>query len=197
MPLEDIKERVLSAIVDLYRYDGDLLDSDANERSITHKLAEHLQLRFPSWNVDCEYNRWFGEPKRINATIEKLAKVLVENVAKEDSLESTFADMIAATEARTVFPDVIVHKRGRPDNLMVIEVKKHSNTSSRESDEHKLKAFTVNREFRYRIGLLLEIGTTHEAAGITVYSRGKERLDLSEDWKTTLDKRLEVLGYGG
>ena len=39
MPLEDIKERVLSAIVDLYRYDGDLLDGNANERSITHKLA--------------------------------------------------------------------------------------------------------------------------------------------------------------
>ncbi len=39
MLLEDMKERVLSAIVDLYRYDGDLLDGNANERSITHKLA--------------------------------------------------------------------------------------------------------------------------------------------------------------
>ena len=56
-PPEDVKRRVIAAICALYRHDRELLDVDANERSITHKLAEHLQRKFPGWHVDCEYNR--------------------------------------------------------------------------------------------------------------------------------------------
>ena len=56
-PPEDVKRRVIAAICALYRHDRELLDVDANERSITHKLAEHLQREFPEWHVDCEYNR--------------------------------------------------------------------------------------------------------------------------------------------
>ncbi|HQK46046.1 MAG TPA: hypothetical protein PLP52_03750, partial [Syntrophorhabdaceae bacterium] len=54
---KDIKKRIIDAIVALYRYDHELIDKNANERSITHKLAEHLQKEFPYWHVDCEYNR--------------------------------------------------------------------------------------------------------------------------------------------
>ena len=57
MSLEDVKKRVIAAICALYRHDRELLAVDANERSITHKLAEHLQREFPEWHVDCEYNR--------------------------------------------------------------------------------------------------------------------------------------------
>lgn len=35
----------------------DLLEVNANERSLAHKLAEHMQVNFSKWNVDCEYNR--------------------------------------------------------------------------------------------------------------------------------------------
>ena len=79
-PPEDVKRRVIAAICALYRHDRELLDVDANERSITHKLAEHLQREFPGWHVDCEYNRVGREPRRL--------------------------------EAKTVFPDIIVHRRG-------------------------------------------------------------------------------------
>ena len=38
---------------------------DANERSLTHKLAEYLQCEFPDWHVDCEYNRHGLDVKRL------------------------------------------------------------------------------------------------------------------------------------
>ncbi|XOB98390.1 hypothetical protein ACMC9I_10890 [Deinococcota bacterium DY0809b] len=132
MPLEDIKERVLSAVVDLFKYDSDLLDRETNERSITHKLAEHLQRKFPEWNVDCEYNRLFSKTKKISyptqEIIEKITEPIIEisthKAEKAKSKKSVAADMAADTKARTVFPDIIVHKRGRRENLVVIEVKK-------------------------------------------------------------------------
>jgi hypothetical protein len=63
--INNIKARIISALVDLYRYDYELFDSQANERSITHKLAEYLQRNFPSWHVDCEYNRRENQTKKI------------------------------------------------------------------------------------------------------------------------------------
>ncbi len=51
---EEVLQKVTTAIINLYRSDQELLEVDANERSITHKLAEHIQKEFPEWNVDCE-----------------------------------------------------------------------------------------------------------------------------------------------
>jgi hypothetical protein len=39
------------------REDKDLINNSANERSISHNLAEYLQNYFRDLNVDCEYNR--------------------------------------------------------------------------------------------------------------------------------------------
>ncbi len=173
MPLEDIKERVLCAIVDLYRCDGDLLDRDANERSITHKLAEHLQRQFPEWNVDCEYNRQREAVKRLSGLYRKG--------------EISDSDL----EAKTVFPDIIVHKRGTRDNFIIIEVKKLSRSSNCRKDIKKLKAFTQHPEFMYCMGLFLIIGTLDEAAKLAVYCEGKKKHDWAKDLKEKLEN-LEV-----
>ena len=176
MPLEDIKERVLSAIVDLYRYDGDLLDRDANERSITHKLAEHLQRRFPNWHVDCEYNRREDKRKRLPTSDGK------GGLTAKDNRE------------RSVFPDIIVHQRGAQVNLVILEVKKlHSNSSRKEDDIEKLKAFLNDPNFEYCVGLFLEIGTTRESPKLKEYKRGGAKVD----WTTDLSEKLRRLGYGG
>src|SRR5579885_985915 len=66
IPLPDLKRRLIAAVCALYRYDSDLIDVDANERSLTHKLAEHLKGVFPGWHVDCEYNRSGYNPKLVN-----------------------------------------------------------------------------------------------------------------------------------
>lgn len=53
----EIENKLEKSLKRLLKDDFFLLESDAHERSITHKLAEYLQDEFEEWNVDCEYNR--------------------------------------------------------------------------------------------------------------------------------------------
>lgn len=134
---EDVKKKVQSSINKLIEHDSFLLKENANERSITHKLAEYLQQEFIDWNVDCEYNRMVNgdsnDPKRM--------LLPVENIKSND------------TEAKTVFPDIIIHKRNTRENLVVIEVKKKlNNRIDCEYDHLKLKTFT-DHQFNYSFGL--------------------------------------------
>ena len=103
------------------RRDIDLLRLDVNERAITHRLAMYLQEEFSEWDVDCEYNRDHDQVKRIR---------FPEGGCRPDD-----------TNAKTVFPDVIVHRRNTDQNLLVIEVKKDSNTEGDAYDLEKLRAF--------------------------------------------------------
>ena len=58
-------------------------------------------------------------------------------------------------EAR-VYPDIIVHLRDMPFNLLVIELK--CSNENYEGDIEKLKKFTdQNGEFKYKFGLFLKI----------------------------------------
>ena len=99
-----VKQKVSLALEKLFKEDHYLLEEDANERSISHRLALYLQEMFPKWDVDCEYNRNLKEVKSLN---------MPSSCVSWDD-----------TEARTVFPDIIVHHRGTNENLLVIEMKK-------------------------------------------------------------------------
>ena len=139
---------VNEAITQLGVHDFDLFHVDAHERSITHKLAEHLQRLFPYWHVDCEYNRDDDEAKRLGQEYEH-AKDKYEPLKPYD------------TEAKTVYLDIIVHRRCTHQNLLVIEAKKESSRCSTSVDENKLRCFTRRcGHFRYRYGLLLTFGRT-------------------------------------
>jgi hypothetical protein len=94
---------VISVLHEFLRESQDLLEVGINERTLTHKLAELLQLRFKRWHVDCEYNRLGDAQKTLPPA------------------ESTDT---SDTQGRTIYPDIIIHKRRTPENLLVIEVKK-------------------------------------------------------------------------
>ena len=160
----EIKRRIITAICMLYRHDSELLDVNASERSITHKLAEHLSGEFPSWHVDCEYNRHGSDVKRLSFEFDKLEP----------------CDL----EAKTVFPDIIVHHRQTDDNLLVIEMKKNGNDTTK--DEDKLKAFT-GPEYDYFLGLLLVLKESDFE--MQWFAEG-ERLEVFPKSK------LEASGYG-
>ena len=115
--------------------DQTLLEIDANERSLTHKFAEYLQPIFTSWNVDCEYNRNNGNSKRLH--------VLAPGCVSTDD-----------TDANTVYPDIIVHRRASTDNLLVIEAKKAGRDKS--FDRLKLQAFLDRDGFGYIYAASLE-----------------------------------------
>lgn len=134
-------EAVARALSELLGNDNDLLGIDANERSITFRFAMYLQQHFPDWTVDCEYNRDGTDPKR-------LGHLELYPDSEDD-------------EAKTVFPDVIVHRRGTRDNYLVLEFKKSTSRIDRQIDLRKLRGY--KQQLGYEHALFVEVGTEGQA----------------------------------
>jgi hypothetical protein len=120
------------------QHDTYLLHADVNERSLTHKFAEHLQAVIGrKWAVDCEYNRYGLEAKILIGDIKRI----VGPYTRTD-----------ATDASTVFPDIIVHRRGPPGpNLIVIEAKKNASATARQEDCQKLAGIRAQYGYSYAV----------------------------------------------
>lgn len=158
--LQKIKKGVINSIQKLLAKDKILLSLDVNERSITHKLAEYLQNEFPNFNVDCEYNRFYDEGKKL-----ELPRELGDLI---DFSDINWDDL----EAKTIFPDIIIHKRNTNVNYLVIELKKWTNRSSRMNDEIKLKAFTT-KPFSYEFGMFIEL-LNEKKVSFTLFTNGNK-----------------------
>ena len=132
-PPDPVKAKVNIAIARFLEQDSYLLEVDANERTISNRLAVHLSREFPRWDTDCEYNRNLDQIKRLKIKQRKgRGQVSMQNVV----------------------PDIIVHRRSSNRNLLAIEIKK---TSSPESDNHDLgKLRALKRELGYRYALFLK-----------------------------------------
>lgn len=137
-PTEDeVHSAVSAAIATLCTGDRHLLDANVSERSMSHMLAVHLISRFPGYEIDCEYNRDGFDVKKL---------MLSGRSVTDDQLDAV-----------TVFPDIIVHKRGRQDqNLLVLEMKKASSAVNHDYDIEKLNAF--KSELKYRFAAHVVIG---------------------------------------
>ena len=114
-----------------------LLRVNANERSLTHRVAIYLQQEFPDWDVDCEYNR-------------------DEHEVKELYLPGGDPE-VDDGDAQTVHPDVVVHKRGAKCNYLVIEFKKTSSGIGEEKDFLKLRAFREQLGYKYALFVEFEV----------------------------------------
>ena len=136
-PYAEVEERLCRAVRHFNDAERGLLTQDPNERSLTAKFAAYVQVEFAEWDVDCEYNRDGYYPKRL--------QLPVESVRSDD------------TQARTVFPDIIVHQRGHPSNLLVLEAKKAHTANGGLRDRVKLQAFL--RQLEYRFGAMLTFRT--------------------------------------
>ena len=140
--MNDVYAKVRRALYGFFKSDRDLLEIGANERSITHKLAEHLQCQFEDRKVDCEYNRCGSYPKSLKN---------LKSCIGGRKLEAN------DSEATTVYPDIVVHQRGNNErNLLVIEAKKDNNKGDLKKDRCKLREFTnPHGDYKYKVGLLL------------------------------------------
>ena len=146
MEQEKVRYKARAAIARLLESDAYLLKVDVNERSITHRLASYLQGEFGDWDVDCEYNRNREDTKQLR--VPEDLEIPVCNVQTDD------------TQARTVFPDIIVHRRETNENLLVIEVKKTTSRVSSDFDLWKLCEF--RNQLGYRYALFLKFITGHD-----------------------------------
>ena len=160
---KEMFEKVKLAFAKFFENNATLLDINANERSFTHKLAEYLQEAFSNMDVDCEYNRHGDSVKKAM----KIPAYEHEKIKPYD------------LEAKTVYPDIVIHKRMTDDhNLLVVEVKKaNSAQSTNKNDEEKLEAFTGN-DYRYQVGLYVEIDVGNKCVGeVNCFRKGKECKD--------------------
>jgi len=129
--------RLIAALREFYAHEAFLLERDLGERTLTHRLAVYIEKQFPGWEGDCDYNRLGERTMRLpHGTI----------VSTDDHL------------GKSVYPDIIVHQREIPNNLLAIEVRKASNHQPIEHDQHKLKALTdPHLWFAYAVGTLVTL----------------------------------------
>lgn len=193
-----LNHRIKIGLQLLLTKDSYLLANNLNERSITHKLAEHYQYLFPLWNVDCEYNRNLGDEKKIlidpKLLLSQMAntlggnfytntnnKVLLEeevftqeeirNLEKQlrnpefglnedlEIISFIFKLTNGKVIEKTIYPDIIVHKRGTSNNYIVIEAKKTTNTNkeARLFDIVKLLTLVKSHDFDYKQGVFIDL----------------------------------------
>jgi hypothetical protein len=161
MSEREILRKVRNALKEFFQEEQTLLDVNASERSLSHKFAEHLQKQFPNLDVDCEYNRHGNDIKRL--------KYCLPGSTEVDNLE-----------AKTVFPDVVVHKRRNDkNNSLVIEIKKSNSGQDHTADLEKLKAFTGS-QYKYKVGLFLLIDVEGKCLSrVRYFTSGKEVGDIN------------------
>lgn len=139
----EVSEHVIASLRQFIARDRYLLEVNANERSLTHRIGMYLQAQFEHYDVDCEFNRDGHDPKELNIGTEETS--------------------VYDEHAMTVYPDIIVHHRGsNNDNLLVIEFKKTSSRVGSGKDVIKLEAYKTDLHYRY--ALFVELGTTRNGA---------------------------------
>lgn len=133
---QKVAELVHAAISRLLKVDTYLFVMDVNERALSHRFGTYLQEVFPDWDVDCEYNRDGADPKTL--------QINPEPVYSDDD------------RGTTVYPDVIIHRRGPGPNLLAIEIKKASGGSK---DKDLLKLRGMLSELNYAHALFIRFAT--------------------------------------
>jgi len=128
-----VQAKIKRALQALFVKDMKLFESGVGERAIAARLAVHLAEEFPNWHVDPEYDRVHheGEPEPKKYKPQRGQK-------------------------HRAIPDIIVHKRQQPVNLLAIELKKAKNTRDRDKDFEKLKAYRT--QLGYSFAVFLEVG---------------------------------------
>lgn len=142
MEIEIFKSTLKDSIDQFIENELYLIENNANERSISFQLARYLSLNenLSTYHIDCEYNRKGDEVKRL-----------------PQSSESNTDD----TRGKTIFPDIIIHKRGNDSsNLAIIEIKKDNNNDT-DRDIEKLENLTSHYyDYNYIYGIHLTFNTT-------------------------------------
>jgi hypothetical protein len=164
--------KVVAALREFYAQEGFLLEKDLGERTLTHRFAVYLERRFPGWAVDCDYDRLGERTLRLpHGTI----------VSTDDHL------------GKSIYPDIVVHRREIPTNLLAIEIRKAANHQPLEHDRHKLRALTdPHAWFAYWVGVLVVLAKRGVASS-EVYVGGAVDRPLSL-W---FAERLTEVGLGG
>ena len=89
--------KVVAALGEFYARETYLLDKDVGERALTHRLAVQIERQFSGWDIDCEFD-----------------------LLGERMLRLPHGTIVSTDEhfAKSIFPDIVVHQRDIPNNLL-------------------------------------------------------------------------------
>jgi hypothetical protein len=162
-------DKVVAALKEFYAREAFLFERDLGERTLTHRFAVQLEKQFPDFDVDCDFDR-LG-PRTLQLPHGSI-------VSTDDHL------------GKSIYPDIVVHQREVPNNLLAIEMRKAGNHQPVEHDRHKLRALTDPHVwFAYWIGVMVTLGKTGVTAS-EVYVAGRPEEALSH----FLAQRLKEAG---
>ncbi len=164
-------DKVVAALKEFYVREAFLFEHDLGERTLVHRLAVQLEHQFSDFQVDCDFDRLGQRTLQLpHGSI----------VSTDDHL------------GKSIYPDIVVHQRAVPNNLLAIEVRKAGNHQPIEHDRHKLRALTdPHIWFAYWIGAMLTLGPTGVAAS-EAYVAGA----IDEALSQHLAQRLKDAGIG-
>jgi hypothetical protein len=147
--------------------DNELAYADPSERAIVGRLRDCLQGQYRGWSIDLEWSRRENIVKRLRYGLSD------EELIGKDA----------------IVPDLIVHRVGKRENLLVVEVKKVTNTDF-EGDIWKLKGMTEQAgAYGYLVGIHLVIDVKAGVAPLCdVYVDG----ELDEELTVWMRARLTV-----
>ena len=136
--------------------DKELAYSNPGERAVVNRLGQLLQGRYEGWRLDIEWDRREDKIKKLPHSLD------------DDTLVALGA----------IVPDLIVHRVGKRENLLVVEVKRSINRDF-EGDIWKLRGMTQQQgDYGYLVGVHLVIDCQ---------ARALERCDVFTDGETDPD----------
>ena len=129
MEIEEIYQKIKRAFKEFVKRDYYLLQNNTSEQSMAHRLAIYIEVEFPDYDVDCEFNR-NGLDER-----PKLLQVMKDQSGKTGR----------------IYPDIIVHKRGKEIGMVAIETRKPGQKSKRDLvfDRLKLKGYLDELSYKH------------------------------------------------
>lgn len=145
--------------------DAELAYANPSERAIVARLGNLLNGKYQGWSIDLEWSRRENVIKRLRYGLSD------EELIGKDA----------------IVPDLIVHRVGKRENLLVVEVKKITNTDY-EGDIWKLKGMTDQAgAYGYLVGLHLVVDVKGASAPMcNVYVDG----DLDENLSVWMREQL-------
>jgi hypothetical protein len=136
-----IDHHLNAALQRLTSDDRALFVHNVSERSLCFRLGLYLQMEFPDFTVDCEYNRNHSDPDYVKRLFDDELNRLAE--------EARGRPLKRGNDFLFVFPDIIVHRRGTSDNLLVIETKKTTSIVPDAFDRRKLVVYRETLQYRF------------------------------------------------
>ncbi len=159
----EIDVRIDAAFKKLQARDAFLLENRVGERCVAARFAFYLVPLFRGFDVDVEYNRQGINPNHAKG---------VDAGDLKDCRSALRAFRDGKPTVR-VFPDIIVHHRGKKGyehNLLVIEIKRSTNNETHACDIAKIDVMLTT--YKYRFGLFLVMPS----------GKGAAQKDLVKTW---------------